>query len=406
MLLEHWGLDCKLMSRARGGPIKLASGRWIEGPRAMRSDGYPLGLPWLPGHAQARIRRSSDMFTFSLNRLKRRLKSQGVTIIEHPGRSYGWQFPLALELFNCFQCFSLSSGAFVLEVLVKRGQSSFTTCPHLHKALHQPECLGHNFLKSYEVHELADGTLRFDTELEAEYPWGFCQAYAESTKTYFSDMNLVVIPTAPGSRGSWILGKLLSSTKHSNKAGVLQEMLPELGSMIQNLSRGHEVEHLRALLNKAGFRGSDVRLLVQTLVEGSRQQIPHPAPIWEWKCMQSYQWQESQHINVLELIAFRKHFRRACCEQSFQHIKAFHIFDSRVCSCVIAKGRSSSSFKQTLKTLLRFGLGFGLVHFFSGLLVAGILVTQVAGFVLVIRVRKNPFKVQLQEKEGGKGTSP
>ena len=32
VFFEHWGPDCKLMSRARGRPIKLASGRWIEGP--------------------------------------------------------------------------------------------------------------------------------------------------------------------------------------------------------------------------------------------------------------------------------------------------------------------------------------------------------------------------------------
>ena len=122
------------MSRARGRPIKLASGRWIEGPRAMRSDDYPLGLPWLPGHAQARIRRSNDMFTFSLNRLKRRLKSLGVAVIEHPFRSFGWQFPLALELFNCFQFSSLSSGVVVLEARVKRALLSFTivhTCTRL-----------------------------------------------------------------------------------------------------------------------------------------------------------------------------------------------------------------------------------------------------------------------------------
>ena len=108
-----------------------------------------------------------------------------------------------------------------------------------------------------------------------------------------------------------------------------------------------------------------MRLLVKTFVEGSRQQIPYPAPIWEWKCVQKYQWQESQHINVLELTAFFIYFGKACCEKSFQHIRAFHIFDSRVCSCVVAKGRSSSSFKQTLKTLLRFGLGFGLVRLTS-----------------------------------------
>ena len=88
-----------------------------------------------------------------------------------------------------------------------------------------------------------------------------------------------------------------------------------------------------------------MRLLIQTLVEGSRKQIPYPAPIWEWKCVENYQWQESQHTIVLELIAFLIFFRTTCCEKSCQHVRAFHVFDSRICSCVIAKGRSSSKFE-------------------------------------------------------------
>ena len=217
MLLEHWGPGCKLMSRARGKPIKFASGRWIEGPRAMRSDDYPLGLPWMPGHAQARIMRSNDMFIFSLNRLKRRLRSQGVAVIEHPVRTYGWQFPLALELFNCFSVFFIIFWSCCFGGERKKGTAFLHNCPHLHKALHQPGCLGHTFLKFSEVHERADGSLSFDTEL-AEYAWGLCQAYAEATKVYFSDMFLGVIPIAPSSRGSWILGELLPSTKHLKKS--------------------------------------------------------------------------------------------------------------------------------------------------------------------------------------------
>ena len=46
------------------------------------------------------------------------------------------------------------------------------------------------------------------------------------TKAYFTDMEFEVIPTAPSSCGSWTQVKILSSTKHLNKAGVLQEVLP------------------------------------------------------------------------------------------------------------------------------------------------------------------------------------
>ena len=114
------------MSRARGRPIKLAPGRWIEGPRAMHSDDYPLGLPWLPGHAQARIRRSNDMFTFSLNRLKRRLRAWGLQSLNIRSAALDGNSLSILSFSIVFQFSSLSSGAVVLEAREKRAQLSFT----------------------------------------------------------------------------------------------------------------------------------------------------------------------------------------------------------------------------------------------------------------------------------------
>ena len=58
-------------------------------------------------------------------------------------------------------------------------------CPHLHRALHKPTCGGHDFLKPFEVHELEDGGLSFDTEKEAGYPFKLCEAYASATVAYF-----------------------------------------------------------------------------------------------------------------------------------------------------------------------------------------------------------------------------
>ena len=99
-LMEHWGPDYKLMSRARGKPIQLNSGRWIEGPKAVRSEKYPLGLPWLPPHTQVRVRKSNAMFRYSLRRLHFRLRNAGVAVIEHPVRSFGRKFTEAIELSN------------------------------------------------------------------------------------------------------------------------------------------------------------------------------------------------------------------------------------------------------------------------------------------------------------------
>ena len=300
VLLEHWGPDCKLMSRARGKPIQMISGMWIEGPKAVRSEQFPLGLPWLPAHLQARVRQSNAMFRFSLRRLHLRLRSFGVAVIEHPVRSFGWNFPEALELFN-------SNGTFftVFWNCCFGGERQKCTaflhnCPQLHQALHKPTCGGHDYLKPFEVHELEDGRLSFDTEKEAEYPFKLCEVYARATTAYFKDIKGDIIPAAPSCRAGWVLNKLLLSTKHLTKSDILDVVLPELTNLINSLSKGNEKEHLHSLLRLADFRGSDVRLLTETLVDGSRQHIPYPASIWRWECVQSYPWGEKQHINILE----------------------------------------------------------------------------------------------------------
>lgn len=57
--------------------------------------------------------------------------------------------------------------------------------PFLHQALHKPDCPGHSDLRGYRVTWGSDGQLSFDTALEAEYPWGFCTAYAGALAAHF-----------------------------------------------------------------------------------------------------------------------------------------------------------------------------------------------------------------------------
>ena len=111
--MQHWGPDCKLMSRARGKPIQLNSGGWIEGPKALRSDRYPLAP-----HIQARFRKSNAMFRSSFRIFHLRLRNLGVAVIEHPVRSFGWNFPEAMELSN-------SNGSFFIvpELLLRGGEA-------------------------------------------------------------------------------------------------------------------------------------------------------------------------------------------------------------------------------------------------------------------------------------------
>ena len=203
-------------------------------------------------------------------------------------------------------------------------------CLHLHRALHKPTCGGHDFLKPCEVHELEDGGLSFDTEKEAEYPlklWNLCMCYV---LLLFYSIKGDLIPAAPSCRAGWILNKLLMSTRHLTKSEILDVVLPELTNLINSLGKGNGKEHLRSLLRLADFRGSDVRLLTETLVDGSRQHIPYPASIWRLECVQSYPWAEKQHINILDFTAFSIYSRTCCSSIQFHSKRAFHIFDSRV----------------------------------------------------------------------------
>ena len=106
---------------------------------------------------------------------------------------------------------------------------------------------------------------------------------------------------------------------------------------------GKEREHLKFVLKNCDFRGSEVSLRDGVVCDGSRQVIPYPAVAWAWRSVQSYAWQRPHHINVLELIAFFLYLRACCIKAECHSYRFLHVVDSRVVSCVLAKGRSSST---------------------------------------------------------------
>ena len=122
--------------------------------------------------------------------------------------------------------------------------------------------------------------------------------------------------------------------------------------MIKNLERGKERGHLKRLVQFADANGSDIRMDTQVILEGSRQMAPYPAFVWEWRPCQSYAWEEVHHINLLEFMAFLNYFRSISNSTAAHSKRMVHVLDSRVCSCVLAKGRSSS--KILNRSLRRF----------------------------------------------------
>ena len=149
-------------------------------------------------------------------------------------------------------------------------------------------------------------------------------------------------PVGEEEQQAWVLDCLLHSTRGFAKPGVAARVCDEVSKLLATMKAGKEGEHLNYVLKYCDFRGSEVSLRDGTVCEGGRQEIPYPAMAWAWKSVQAYAWHSSQHINVLELVAFFNYLRACSIKADSHSCRFIHILDSRVVSCVLAKGRSSS----------------------------------------------------------------
>ena len=111
--------------------------------------------------------------------------------------------------------------------------------------------------------------------------------------------------------------------------------------MLDRMQPGAETEHLKLLVRFADHRGSEVRVGLAT---GSHDGhlFPYPAFAWQWSTVSTYSWHHEQHINVLEFIAFLNYARTLSRKTHLQHMRLFHVFDSKVVCGVLGKGRSPS----------------------------------------------------------------
>ena len=150
------------------------------------------------------------------------------------------------------------------------------------------------------------------------------------------------LPAAPSLREGWLRHELFRSADRLSQEPALSAAARSLADRLQGMKRGAELLHLQGLLREADYKGSDVRLSTGELVDGCRQHLPYPAFAWKWKTVQAYPWRQAQHINVFEFTAFLIYVRSLADSLSFHNKRFFHVFDSRVVACVVAKGRSSS----------------------------------------------------------------
>ena len=150
------------------------------------------------------------------------------------------------------------------------------------------------------------------------------------------------LPTSPSLWTAWLGSQLSGSTRRLQWAPVQESVVPVLADLLATMQPGQELEHLKFLLRWADHRGSDVRLLTNSVIHGSSQPAPYPAFAWDWESVQQYPWRAAQHINVLELTTLLNFLRMRAATGEVAGKRIFHIFDSLVAASVAAKGRSSA----------------------------------------------------------------
>ena len=190
-----------------------------------------------------------------------------------------------------------------------------------------------------------NGLLVFDSEEEAEYPFRLCLAYAGAVKAALRDWALESIPPTLSVRAQWVENMLLHcATKLLAKQSITDEVMPTLMHLLDSMSPGAEAGHFCELLSMGDFRGTDVSLNSQSLLDATRQVVPYPAFAWKWVTTQGYPWKQSQHINALEFVAFLIYVSSVVADSSNHSLRYFRVLDSTVSSCIVAKGRSSGVF--------------------------------------------------------------
>ena len=214
-------------------------------------------------------------------------------------------------------------------------------CPPLHAALHQEDCFGHDSLEEFGNWWDAQGRLHFDTADEAEYPLGLCNAYAAALAHALKELDQRTLPTPPSARGAWVHAELGASTQRLADMAAAGDAGEVVCRLLKTMVPGQEVEHLKLLLRFVDHRGAQVRMHLLGDA-ASTQLIPYPCFGWQWESVQAYAWKHEQHINILEFIALFNYLRSLSNKRHLQHLRLFHVLDTKVVCGVLGKGRSSS----------------------------------------------------------------
>ena len=215
-----------------------------------------------------------------------------------------------------------------------------TNCPEIFQALHHPQCPGHEGILAYEVHFQDDGSLRFDTEAEAEYPLILCGRYARALKAAAVRAKSIPASLTSASRLGCIVMELKESTARLMDPAVADQVARKVLEVELEMQPGQETAHLQAMVRRVSH------LCTGKVYQAGAQLTPYPAYGWLWNEILAFRWKRSQHINILyptyEVTAFLSYLRHRARSSSSQSSRWLHILDSLDSTNLIAKGRSSS----------------------------------------------------------------
>lgn len=274
-----------------------------------------MGRSW-----DKRIRQQNQYAEDNVRVFLQQCREGRLAAIMAPSNSLFWSLKNVKQLNNVISCYACSF------FLRRQGETHTWSCMH-------------NFSNAISL--LSNRTFELQSCGRA-WPQTFAQVLALLFRAVLGKWDATNFPVGQLRQESWVHEALLHSTRGMARTGVAAQIGDQVGRILATVVPGREQDHLGWLLQFVDFKGSEVRVKDGTIYDGSRQAIPYPACIWNWSCVQSYTWSQPQHINVLELLAFLNFVKMHVLDRSHHQARLLHVFDSRVCSCIVGKGRSSS----------------------------------------------------------------
>ncbi|CAE7246456.1 unnamed protein product [Symbiodinium sp. CCMP2592] len=312
---KFWSPPFNTFGLGRGEQVRLQNGRWVDAPPALRAGGHLTGLAGLSNTAAFEVRRANTLALRALKSLSRAVEENFLCYVCQAWDSYLWYFPEAEEL---RETKGSSPRRFLCAALVG---------PNDHEE--EPKAW-------YD----STGRIQFACCEELRLPGNLCDTLALAIKKDLAE----ICPLIPGKLTDrtmdWQLMAQLRGASSSLRSPAAAEAAAEVIAPIAREILEDPIEHLRRMLSRGHYRGTEVRLMAPNEPDNLKM-VPYPAHLWRWRNTLSFAWHNEDNITTLEMLAALAEIRRRARQLNTQGTRFFHILDSQVVYHVMAKGASA-----------------------------------------------------------------